>query len=99
MNLERCSQGFITIDDLCSKVCLGRRTFERRFKKHTGNSVVEYMQRVRVEYAKKLLECTQSAVNEITFEVGYNDVDAFRRVFKKYTDLTPNDYRRRYNWK
>jgi transcriptional regulator GlxA family with amidase domain len=85
------------IDDICTKVRLGRRTFERRFKKCTGNSVAEYIQRVKVEFAKKQLESTAETINEIIYNVGYNNIDAFRKVFKKYTDLTPIDYRKRYS--
>jgi len=85
-----------TVDALCAKFDVGRRTFERRFKKCTGNSVAEYIQRVKVEFTKKQLETGTKTVNEIIYEVGYNDVDAFRRVFKKHTDLSPVDYRRKY---
>ncbi|WP_291194360.1 helix-turn-helix domain-containing protein [Dyadobacter sp.] len=87
----------MSIEELCTKVSLGRRTFERRFKKSTGNSVAEYVQRVKVEFAKKRLESTTDTINEIIYNVGYNNIDAFRKVFKKYTDLTPLDYRRRYS--
>lgn len=85
-----------TVDGICAKVGIGRRTFERRFKKCTGNSVVEYIQRVKVEKTKKELESHSKTINEIIFDVGYNDVDAFRKVFKKYTDLSPLEYRKRY---
>lgn len=84
------------VDDICSRFDVGRRTFERRFKKCTGNSIAEYIQRVKVEFTKKLLESDKKTVNEIIFEVGYNDIDAFRRVFRKHTDLSPVDYRKKY---
>jgi transcriptional regulator GlxA family with amidase domain len=86
-----------TIDELCTQVNTGRRTFERRFRKCTGNSILEYIQRVKVEYAKKLLESPAKTVNEIIYEVGYADTDAFRRVFKKYTDLSLLEYRKKYS--
>jgi transcriptional regulator GlxA family with amidase domain len=95
--IERNPTEMLTIDDICTKVCLGRRTFERRFKKCTGNSVAEYIQRVKVEFAKKQLESKADTINEIIYNVGYNNIDAFRKVFKKYTDLTPLDYRKRYS--
>lgn len=76
---------------------IGRRTFERRFKKSTGNSVTEYVHRVKVEFAKKHLEQNKKTINEIVYDTGYNDIDAFRRVFKKYTDLSPVEYRRKYS--
>jgi transcriptional regulator GlxA family with amidase domain len=85
-----------TVTEICSKVDVGRRTFERRFKKCTGNSVTEYIQRVKVEFAKKQLESASKNVNEIIYEVGYSDIDAFRRVFKKHTDLSLLDYRKKY---
>jgi transcriptional regulator GlxA family with amidase domain len=85
-----------TVDEVCDKVSVGRRTFERRFKKCTSNSIAEYIQRVKVEFAKKHLETGRKTVNEIIFETGYNDVDAFRKVFKKFTDLSPIDYRKKF---
>lgn len=85
-----------TVDELCSRFGVGRRTFERRFKNCTHNSISEYVQRVKVEFTKKQLEAGRKTVNEIVYDVGYNDVDAFRKVFKKYTDLSPVDYRRKY---
>ena len=57
---------------------------------------MEYMQRVKVEFAKKHLETGRKTVNEIIYEAGYNDIDAFRKVFKKFTDLSPVDYRKKY---
>ena len=85
-----------TVDGICGKFGVGRRTFERRFKKNTGNSIVEYIQRVKIEFAKKHLETGRKTVNEIIYEAGYNDIDAFRKVFKKFTDLSPVDYRKKY---
>jgi transcriptional regulator GlxA family with amidase domain len=84
------------INDVCEKFGVGRRTFERHFKKSTGNSIMEYIQRVKVEFAKKHLEADRKTVNEIIFETGYADIDAFRKVFKKFTDLSPIDYRKRF---
>ncbi|MEO7140863.1 MAG: helix-turn-helix domain-containing protein [Ferruginibacter sp.] len=84
------------IDEVCNKFDIGRRTFERRFKKNTGNSVFEYIQRVKVEFAKKHLENGRKTVNEIIYATGYNDINAFRKVFKKYTDLSPINYRKKY---
>lgn len=85
-----------TIDEISSKFGIGRRTFERRFKKSTGNSIIEYIQRVKVETIKKQLELDGKTINEIIFEIGYNDINAFRNVFKKYTGMSPVDYRRKY---
>ena len=57
---------------------------------------MEYIQRVKVEFAKKHLEGGRKTVNEIIYETGYNDIDAFRKVFKKFTDLSPVAYRKKY---
>ena len=74
-----------------------RRTFERRFKKATNNTVIEYMQRVKTEAAKKQLEHGRKTVNEVMYDIGYNDAKAFRDVFKKITGMSPLDYRNKYN--
>jgi len=63
---------------------IGKRTFERRFKKATNNTVVEYMQRVKIEDAKKNLESGRKNINEVMYEVGYSNTKAFRNVFKYY---------------
>ena len=94
--IENNSGNKFTVDEISSKFGIGRRTFERRFKKSTGNSVIEYIQRVKVEAIKKQLESGRKTINEIIFEIGYNDINAFRNVFKKYTGMSPVDYRRKY---
>ena len=86
-----------TVEYICNVLGVGRRTFERRFKKCTSNSIAEYVQRVKVEFVKKQLETGRKTINEIIYETGYNDVDAFRKVFKKITDLSPVDYRKKYS--
>ncbi len=89
-------QDKITVEDLCNNSNVARRTFERRFKKATSNTVLEYIQRVKIEAAKKQLENGRKTVNEVMYDVGYSDTKAFRDVFKKITDMTPIDYRNRY---
>ena len=87
----------ITVDELATLSNLSRRTFERRFKKATSNSPAEYLQRVKIEAAKSLLESGRKTVNEVMFEVGYADLKAFRDVFKKTAGMSPVDYRKKYN--
>jgi len=87
----------IAVDDLCDNLALSRRTFERRFKKATANTVWEYLQRVKVEAAKKELELGRKTVSEIMYEVGYSDPKAFRDVFRKVTSMTPLDYLNKYS--
>jgi transcriptional regulator GlxA family with amidase domain len=87
----------ISVEELAVKFAIGRRHFERRFKKATNNTPVEYIQRVKIEAAKKHLENTRKNVNEVMYEVGYSDTKAFRTVFKKITGLSPIDYKNKYN--
>ncbi|HVU96284.1 MAG TPA: helix-turn-helix domain-containing protein [Puia sp.] len=87
----------ITVDELAERLILGRRNLERRFKKATGNTVMEYIQRVKMEAVKKSLETSRLGVNEVMDRVGYTDPKAFRMTFKKVTGLSPLQYRNRYN--
>jgi transcriptional regulator GlxA family with amidase domain len=87
----------ISVEDLSSKFAIGRRHFERRFKKATNNTPAEYIQRVKIEVAKKQFESSNKNVNEVMYEVGYLDNKAFRTIFKKITGLSPVEYRNRYN--
>src|ERR1700712_814845 len=87
----------ITVDQLASMLALGRRNLERRFKKATSNTVVEYIQRVKMEVAKKGLESSRENVNEVMYNVGYTDTKAFRTTFKKITGLSPVQYRNKYS--
>ena len=76
---------------------ISRRNLERRFRKVTYNSVVEYIQRVRIEAAKMSLERNRENVNEAMYKVGYNDTKAFRTTFKKITGLSPLEYKNKYS--
>ncbi len=87
----------ITVDQLAQMFALGRRNMERRFKKATSNTVIEYIQRVKIEAAKKNLESGRKNVNEVMYDVGYTDPKAFRTTFKKITGLSPVKYRSKYN--
>lgn len=87
----------ITLDELAAMTALGRRSFERRFKTATNNSVLEYVHRVKIEAAKKSFESSRKNINEVMFDVGYTDTKAFRTIFKKITGLTPIEYRNKYN--
>jgi transcriptional regulator GlxA family with amidase domain len=87
----------ISVDELSDKFSIVRRTFERRFKKSTHNTVVEYIQRVKIEAAKKSFESSRKNIYEVMYDVGYTDIKAFRDVFKKITGMPPVDYRNKYN--
>ncbi|MGZ3969947.1 MAG: GlxA family transcriptional regulator [Mucilaginibacter sp.] len=86
----------ITIDALVAMLSVSRRNFERRFKKATANTIVEYMQRVKIEAVKKGLETSRKTVADLMYDVGYSDVKAFRTIFKKITGLSPIEYRHKY---
>ena len=87
----------ISVDHLSAIFSVGRRNFDRRFIKATGNTPVEYTQRVKIESAKKAFESSRKTISEVMYEVGYSDVKAFREVFRKITGMSPLEYRNRYN--
>jgi len=87
----------ISMEHLSSKFAVGRRNFDRRFIKATGNTPLEYAQRVKIESAKKAFENTRKNINEVMYDVGYADVKAFREVFRKITGMSPLEYRNKYN--
>lgn len=94
--IEKNYQDKHSIDALANKVALGRRSFERRFKQATNNSVLEYILRVKVEAAKRNFENSDKNINEVMYTVGYSDIKAFRTIFKKHTGLTPIEYKNKY---
>lgn len=85
-----------SIDTLAEMVHLTRRTFERRFKKATRITATEYLQRVKIEAAKKQLELGRKTIRDVMFELGYSDLPAFRELFRKITGMTPVEYRNKY---
>ena len=87
----------ISVEELATRFTIGRRHFERRFKKATNNTPAEYIQRVKIEAAKKKFETTRMNVSEVMYEVGYSDIKAFRTVFKKIVGLSPVEYKNKYN--
>ena len=95
--IERNLHEKISVEQLSSKFSVGRRNFDRRFIKATGNTPVEYSQRVKIESAKKAFETSRKTINEVMYDVGYSDVKAFREVFRKITGLSPLEYRNKYN--
>jgi transcriptional regulator GlxA family with amidase domain len=97
---EWAAQNYALADPVAAMAALSgvsRRTFTRRFKAATGYTPLEYVQSLRVEEAKQLLETTDHSIPQIAAAVGYNDERAFRRLFAKRTGLTAADYRRRFD--
>lgn len=95
--IEQNFQDKISVDQLADMSGISRRSFERRFKKATTNTVAEYIQRVKIEAVKKDLETSDKNINEAMYDVGYNDTKAFRGTFKRITGLSPIQYRNKYN--
>jgi transcriptional regulator GlxA family with amidase domain len=84
------------ITDMIRQAGLPSTTFSRRFKRATGDGAMDYIHRLRIEKAKKMLETSHEVIEQIGFEVGYEDPASFRRVFKRKVGLTPSIYRRRF---
>ena len=95
--IEANYQDKITVDQLATMFAISRRNFERRFKKATANTILEYIHRVKIEAAKQSLESSRENVNEVMYNVGYSDPKAFRVTFKKITGLSPIEYRNKYS--
>ncbi|MEO5644113.1 MAG: helix-turn-helix domain-containing protein [Bacteroidia bacterium] len=95
--IESNLQEKLSFEQLSSSFSVGRRNFDRRFIKATGNTPVEYHQRVKIESAKKEFEASRKTINEVMYEVGYSDVKAFREVFRKITGMSPVEYKAKYN--
>lgn len=83
----------ITIDQVAEFVCISPRHFKRRFKNATGESPLHYLQKLRIDRAKEQLENTLDSIDDITRQIGYENGSTFRRLFKRYTSLSPREYR------
>lgn len=84
------------VEEMIRRSGLAERTFKRRFTKATGLGPIAYVQRLRIEDAKRRLERTEASVDEISWKVGYEEPAFFRRLFKRLTGLSPGAYRRRF---
>ncbi|MCF8056712.1 MAG: helix-turn-helix domain-containing protein [Desulfocapsa sp.] len=97
--LEKKYSDDVDIDNLAQEAGMCRRTFERRFKNATGNTPLQYLQKVRVERAKQFLEEKNSSFDEVSYDVGYENSSFFRKIFRKHTGLRPTEYRHRFQRK
>jgi transcriptional regulator GlxA family with amidase domain len=84
------------VEEMITRSRLGRRSFERRFSRATGLSPIAYVQALRIEEAKRRIESTDQPIDEISYEVGYDNAAFFRRLFKRSTRLAPGAYRRKF---
>lgn len=85
-----------SFDELADSLHVSYRTLHRRFHAVTGMAPLRYLQALRVERAKELLETTRKGVEQIALDVGYADASSFRRLFTRITSQTPSQYRQRF---
>ncbi len=86
----------LSVSAIAADFHMSSKNLNRRFQKATGDTPLVYLQKIRVENAKKKLETTQMNIDEITYKVGYTDSKSFGRLFKRYTALSPTEYRKRF---
>ncbi|WP_449360889.1 helix-turn-helix domain-containing protein [Alishewanella longhuensis] len=84
------------LEALAGQFHLSKRTLMRRFKAALKDTPLNYLQRLRIEHAKRLLETTNQPVEQIVLQVGYEDVSSFRKLFIAYTEFTPSQYRQKF---
>ncbi len=96
LRMEHRYRDRVTVEEVIRDLPVSRRNFIRRFKIATGVTPIEYLQRIRVEAAKKLLEQKQENITGVMMHAGYEDAKAFRQVFRKIVGLTPKEYREKY---
>lgn len=94
--IEAAYHNACTIEEMIKDVPASRRNIARRFKLVTGITPIEYLQKTRIEAAKKLLEQTNQQMLEIMLNSGYNDPKAFRKIFRKTVGMTPTGYRAKF---
>lgn len=94
--LEQHSKENFTLNAIAGQVNMGRRTLLRRFKSATGDTPRVYIQKIRIDKAKRLLETTKETFNEITWKVGYENAGTFQKLFKSETGLSPKEYREKF---
>ena len=94
--IEQNYQNDIGMDEVSSRANMSKRNFIRRFKAATNNTPFEYLQRVRIESAKKAIEMNHKDLPFIMEDTGYSDLKAFRKIFKRITGLSPVEYKRKY---
>lgn len=86
----------LELADIAAQFSLTPRTLLRRFKQHTGDTPMAYLQKLRIEKAKQLLESSLKPIEQLLPEIGYEDLSSFRKLFQHYTSLTPKAYRERF---
>jgi transcriptional regulator GlxA family with amidase domain len=94
--METTIQQRFRLSDLAAYLAVSERTLNRHFKQAVGDAPLGYLQTLRVEVAKRLLEKGGIAVDVVSQRVGYGDLSTFRQLFKRKTGLSPREYQRRF---
>lgn len=94
-HLEKHWQQQFNLNEIARQFGLSRRSLNRRFKLATGNTPQAYIQKIKIEQAKVLLEKDQLSINQIMHQLGYNDELFFRKLFVKITGELPSHYRKK----
>ncbi|MBN2770190.1 MAG: helix-turn-helix transcriptional regulator [Spirochaetes bacterium] len=87
----------ITINEITDKFCIDRTTLSKRFQKASGYTIIEYLNRLRINIAMYMLRDTTLPVNDIVYRVGFNDLSYFNKIFRAQTELSPSEYRGKYS--
>jgi transcriptional regulator GlxA family with amidase domain len=95
--MQKSLQGGFSLGELARLLSVSERTLNRRFKQATGGAPLQYLQSLRVDVAKRLLQKRRLTVDAVGERVGYRDLSTFRRLFKRETGLSPRDYQRRFS--
>ena len=94
--IQRGYAGDISIEAIAQKLGMSPRNFERRFRAATGSLPREYLQKLRIAEARRLLEDGARSIQDVAAASGYSDIQFFRALFKRHTGVSPADYRRRF---
>jgi transcriptional regulator GlxA family with amidase domain len=86
----------LSFDELANEVGMSKRNFARRFKQATNDTPLNYLHKLRINCAKYLLETSRKTVQEICYEIGYEDIPFFRNIFKRHSGLSPKSYKQRF---
>lgn len=97
--LKNFTRQSIKIGDVAAEVNMSESAFSHFFKKYTNKNFTQFLIDIRIGYACKMLLDTDEAINQVCFKAGFNNLTNFNRLFKKYRDCTPIEYRRRYKEK
>lgn len=87
----------LTLQTMADKAGLGERTFLRRFQKATGINPTEYCQRLRIAKSRELLERSYLSIEQVAWQSGYDDSNAYRKIFRKILGISPSEYRMRFS--